>query len=51
MTQQQLASILNVHQTTIKDWENGLNETDFSTLVKIADFFAVSVDYLLGREN
>lgn len=48
LTQQQLAEILSVHQTSITNWENGTNETDFATLIKLAKFFDVATDYLLG---
>ena len=51
LTQTQLANIFNVDQTSIKNWENGINETDFKTLLKLAEFFDVSTDYLLGKEN
>ena len=32
-------------------WENGQRECDFDMLIKIADLFSVSVDYLLGRKD
>jgi len=49
--QRDLAKILNVSQPTIADWERGVMETDFETLVKIAKFFNVRTDYLLGLED
>lgn len=36
---------------TISNWENGKREPDLYTLCKIADFFGVSTDRLLGRTN
>lgn len=48
LTQYQLAKILDVHQTSITNWENGTNETDFATLIKLAKLFEVTTDYLLG---
>lgn len=51
ITQTQLGKALNVGQTTVKGWEKGYNETDFATLIKLADFFDVSIDFLLGRKN
>ncbi|MDE6849861.1 MAG: helix-turn-helix transcriptional regulator [Clostridia bacterium] len=35
----------------ISYWENNKRECDFETLKKIADYFAVSCDYLLGRTD
>lgn len=51
LTQEQLAKILNIKRATYAKYETGGNEPDFSTLLKIANFFEVSVDYLLGRSN
>ena len=51
LTQKQLAEIFNVDQTSIRNWENDINETDFKTLVKLAKFFDVTVGYLLGAED
>ncbi len=45
----QLAEKLNVSTRLISYWENGQRECDFNTLLAIADFFSVSVDFLLGR--
>ncbi len=44
-----LAERLNVSVRLISYWENGERECDFDMLIKIADMFSVSVDYLLGR--
>lgn len=38
-------------QSTVGSWEAGRREPPFSTLVKIADFFGVTTDYLLGRTD
>lgn len=51
MTQSELSRVLDVDRTTVMKWENGERETNFAMLVKIADFFDVSLDYLLGRQN
>ncbi len=48
LTQAELAVIFNVTKQTVSAWENGLQETDFETLEKLAKYFEVSVDYLLG---
>ena len=47
----QLAEKLNVSVRLISYWENGQRECDFDMLIKIADLFTVSVDYLLGRKD
>ncbi|EKB7629029.1 helix-turn-helix transcriptional regulator [Enterococcus faecalis] len=49
MTQQQMADLLNVSQNTYSQYETGKIEWTASTLIKIADYFNVSVDYLLDR--
>lgn len=51
LSQIKLAEILGVKKQTLSDWENGKSETSFEMLVKIADFFGVSTDYLLGRTD
>lgn len=50
-TQKQLADYLAVRNTTVSAWEVGDNEPDLTTLVKIARFFKVTTDYLLGNED
>ena len=45
----QLAEKINVSIRLISYWENGQRECDFDMLIKIADLFSVSIDYLLGR--
>ena len=49
LTQKDLAKILNVSNATISHYESSVNLPDIATVVKIADFFGVSADYLLGR--
>lgn len=51
ITQIDLAKILNVANGTIGNWESGNRQPDYITLQKIADYFNVSVDYLLGRAD
>lgn len=51
ISQRQLAIELCASNQNISDWENGKSETSFDMLVKIADFFDVTIDYLLGRED
>ena len=44
----QLAEKLNVSVRLISYWENGQRECDFDMLIKIAEFFECSLDYLFG---
>ena len=48
INQQKLAIALNVTQAAISKYELGLSEPDISMLKNIADYFHVSVDYLIG---
>ena len=48
LRQSDLAKELGVSARTVSFWENGERECDFNTLIKIAQFFKVSTDYLLG---
>ena len=49
--QADLAKYLGLKQQTISAYENGTNEPDLKTLNKIAKYFDVSIDYLIGRSN
>lgn len=49
LSQKELSEILNVSTGTVGNWEVGLREPDFKMLIKIADMFNVSCDYLLDR--
>ena len=44
-----LALDMNMNQNTISRYENLEREADYETLVRFADYFNVSLDYLLGR--
>ena len=48
-TQQQIASFLKIPQNNISRYENGEREPDIETLGTLADFYEVSIDWLLGR--
>lgn len=50
-SQEELAKIINVHQTAVSQWEQGRTTPDIETIKKLASLFNVSVDYLLGRSN
>ena len=47
----ELSKKLNVSVRLISYWENRQRECSFDMLIKIADLFSVSIDYLLGRED
>lgn len=49
MSQVTLAMELNMNQNSISRYETGEREADYATLIAFADYFNVSVDYLLGR--
>jgi len=51
LTQAHMAKMLNVSQNTYSQYETGKIEWTASSLVKIADYFEVSIDYLLDRTN
>ena len=51
LKQKQLAELLKVHQTTYSDYELGRLNIPVAVLHMLADFYNVSVDYLLGRTN
>lgn len=51
MTQKQLAEHLNVAPSTISNYVQYSREPDFETLRQLADFFDVSIDYLLDHRT
>ncbi len=51
LSQTKLSIDLNMNQNTISRYEAGVREADYSTLIKIADYFDVSIDYLLFRTD
>ena len=51
ISQQRLATDLNTTQNTISRYETGEREPGIDELIKIADYFNVSVDYLIGRTD
>ncbi len=51
LTQTQVAAVLNCSQRTYSYYESGEHDIPTETLVKLADFYGVSVDYLLNRTN
>lgn len=51
MSQQRLAMDLHINQNTLSRYENHRREADYATLVVIADYFDVSLDYLMERDD
>lgn len=51
MSQLRLAMELDMNQNSISRYETGEREADYATLIKFADYFNVSVDYLLERTD
>ena len=50
-TQQDVAEYLNMHRSVYRRYESGERETPAWVVVKLADFYQVSTDYLLGRTD
>jgi len=51
LSQRKLAEELGFSNQTVSFWEIGRREPDLDTLTKIADYFEVSTDFLLGRKD
>jgi transcriptional regulator with XRE-family HTH domain len=51
LTQQDLANLLNCTQACYSHYESGKRDIPTEVLTKLADFYSVSTDYLLGRTN
>ena len=51
ISQAQLARIAQVNQSSVANWENGKATPRYSVLLKIANYFKVSLDYLAGRSD
>ena len=51
MYQQALANALQVSKSTVAMWETDKREPDIQTIKRIAEFFCVSIDYLLGKTD
>ena len=49
ISQVKLAMDLNMSQNNISRYETGEREADYLTLIKLADYYDVSIDYLVGR--
>ena len=51
MSQLEVAKKPDIMQNTYSRYERGIREPDYATLKKIANFFGVSIDYLLGNDD
>lgn len=51
ISQLKLAMDLGMNQNSISRYENGVREADYKTLIIFADYFDVSIDYLLERTD
>ncbi len=51
LKQKDIAQILNVSQNTYSQYETGIISLTADILLKLADYYGVSVDYLLDRTN
>jgi transcriptional regulator with XRE-family HTH domain len=51
LSQMDLALDLGLPQSTYQQYEAGIHEAGYDTLIQIADYFDVSIDFLLGRTN
>ena len=49
MTQKQLAKELDITPAALGNYIHNIREPDYDTLIRIADFFHVSIDFLLGH--
>lgn len=50
-TQQKVALDLNLSQNSISRYEKGIREADYDLLIRFADYYNVSIDYILYRTD
>lgn len=51
LTQSQVAEVINVTQRTYAHYEKGDREPSIETLIKLADYYRLPIDVLVGRYN
>ena len=51
LSQNELGKIINVSGQTILNWENGIYEPSIEKLIQLADYFNVTLDYLVNRKQ
>lgn len=49
LTQNALAKAIGVSQKSIDFWEKGVNEPKLTYLIRLANYFSVSIDFLVGK--
>lgn len=50
-SQQDIGKMLNTTKMCVSHWEKGHSEPSINQLITLSNFFGVSVDYLVGKEN
>lgn len=51
LSQKEFAKAIGYSQSQISQWETNINEPTASAIIKIANYFNVCADYLLGRKD
>ena len=51
LTQQQVATALNIHQSNISDWENNVSRPEYEKLIQLAEIYDVTLYQLLGLKE
>jgi transcriptional regulator with XRE-family HTH domain len=51
LSQRDMAKIMNISQGTFNNWENGNTQPSIEQLIALANYFGVSVDYLIGNSD
>lgn len=51
LRQDQVARLVGVERPTVSLWENDLRQPSYQTLVRLANLYGVTTDYLLGRTD
>ena len=51
LRQDQVAALIGVNKSAISSYENNMRQPSYDILVRLADLYRVSTDYLLGRTN
>jgi transcriptional regulator with XRE-family HTH domain len=51
LTQEDIAKIFNINPATVSAWEVGKAQPNYDILVELANYFGVSIDFLLGNET
>ena len=51
MSQTELGAIVHTSKMAISHWESGHSEPSIAQLIRLSDFFSVSVDYLVGKTD